>query len=242
MKTHAQPAVPWAFSPRTSSVGKAGIHRPAARAADGWAVSAGAAFDAVLRSCRRPVSDRVRPRSSLVGKCCNIGSRGCAAQFRCQLPADANNSAAGRLVKIVSKLLILLYSWVLEGRFSGVTTRFLPDGRGMRRGLLRGDAAVDDETGAGHEAGIVRSEKDDALGDVAHGPHAADRQPGQRLAARLLDVVGAEVARPHDEHLIAHFGFGRAGVDRVDANAVALARELECRGFGEERHPALGHR
>src|ERR1700736_2331363 len=75
------------------------------------------------------------------------------------------NSAAGGLGQIVSKLLILLYSWVLEGLFSGVKTRFLPHSRDMRwgsgrpdraAGLLRGDAAVDDETGAGHEAGIVR--------------------------------------------------------------------------------------
>src|ERR1700737_2134420 len=82
------------------------------------------------------------------------------------------NSAAGRTAKIVSKLLILLYSWVLEGRFSGVKTRFLPHSRdlrwgprrtGSRRGSLRGDAAVDDEACAGHEAGVVRGEKDDAL-------------------------------------------------------------------------------
>src|SRR3984893_17530913 len=75
------------------------------------------------------------------------------------------NSAAGGLGQIVSKLLILLYSWVLEGLFSSVTTRFLPHSRDMRwgpgrpghaAGLLRGDAAVDDEPGAGHEAGIVR--------------------------------------------------------------------------------------
>src|SRR5712664_3546695 len=87
------------------------------------------------------------------------------------------NSAAGGLGQNVSKLLILLYSWVLEGLFSGVTARFLPHSRdmrrgprrtGSRRGSLRGDAAVDDEACAGHEAGIVRGEKDDALGDVGH--------------------------------------------------------------------------
>src|SRR6266436_10221947 len=87
------------------------------------------------------------------------------------------NSAAGGLGQIVSKLLILLYSWVPEGLFPGVTTRFLPHSRdmrwgprrtGSRRGLLRRDAAVDDEACAGHEAGIVGGEKDDALGDVAH--------------------------------------------------------------------------
>src|ERR1700738_429503 len=120
------------------------------------------------------------------------------------------NSAAGGFGQIVFKLLILLYSWVLEGRFSGVKTRFLPHSRdmrwsprrtGSRRGLLRGDAAVDDETGAGHEAGIVRGEKDDALGDVGHRPDAADRQPSQRLAARLVDVVGAEVGRAPARHV-----------------------------------------
>src|ERR1700730_17549914 len=142
------------------------------------------------------------------------------------------NSAVGGLGQTVSKLLILLYSWVLKGRVWGVTTRLLPHSRdmrwgphrtGSRRGLLRGDAAVDDETGPGHEAGIVRGEKDDALGDVGHRPHAADRQPGQRLPARLLDVVGAEIARPHDEHLIAHLGLGRAGVDRVNQCQVDYA-------------------
>src|ERR1700737_4188842 len=64
------------------------------------------------------------------------------------------NSAAGGLGQIVSKLLILLYSWALEGRFSRVKTRFLPDGREMpmgptsaRRhlGLLRRQSAIDDE-------------------------------------------------------------------------------------------------
>jgi hypothetical protein len=55
--------------------------------------------------------------------------------------------------------------------------------------LLRGDAAVDDEAGAGHEAGIVRGEKDDALGDVGHRPHAADRDAAQRLLAGRFKVV-----------------------------------------------------
>src|SRR5882724_4195002 len=113
-------------------------------------------------------------------------------------PPTPINSAAGGLGQIVSNLLILLYYWVLEGRFSGVKNAFSPDGRGMptesasaRRhlGLLRGDAAVDDEACAGHKAGVVRGEKDDALGDIGDRPHAADRQPSQRLAARLLDVV-----------------------------------------------------
>ena len=103
------------------------------------------------------------------------------------------------------KLLILLYSWVAEGRFSGVKTRFLPHSRDMRTGsasarrhlgLLRRDPAVDDEAGAGHEAGVVRGEKDDALGDVGHRPHAADRDPGQRLLARRFEVIWCRGCEP----------------------------------------------
>src|ERR1700730_10208063 len=82
------------------------------------------------------------------------------------------NSAAGRLGQIVSKLLIFLYSWMLEGQFSGGKMRFLPDGREMptgsasarqHLGLLGGQPAIDHETGAGHEGRIVGGEKDDAL-------------------------------------------------------------------------------
>jgi len=105
------------------------------------------------------------------------------------LPTPQNSAAAG-LGQIVSKLLIFCCSWVLEGRFSGGKTRFLPDGRGMPTGSasarprprlsLRGDAAVDDEAGPGHEAGIVRGEKDDALGDVVGHAEPADRVGRQR--------------------------------------------------------------
>jgi hypothetical protein len=39
--------------------------------------------------------------------------------------------------------------------------------------LLRRIAAIDDETGAGHEAGIVRREEDDPLGDVVSNARGA---------------------------------------------------------------------
>src|SRR6202030_191869 len=68
-------------------------------------------------------------------------------------------------------------------------------------GLLRGDAAVDDEPRAGHEGRVVRGEEHDALGDIVGCAHAADRQTLDDLATRRLDVVGAEIARPRDEHL-----------------------------------------
>src|SRR3984893_4655554 len=130
------------------------------------------------------------------------------------------NSAAGRTAKIVSKLLIFLYSWVLEGRFSGGKTRFLPHSRDMRwgpgrpdraAGLLRGQPAIDDKPGPGHESGIVRGEKDDALGDVVGHAEPADRVPRQGEPARRLDIVGAEVAGAADKGLVAHIGLDHSG-------------------------------
>ena len=74
------------------------------------------------------------------------------------------------------------------------------------------------------------------------GAHAADRQPLDDLPPRHLDVVGAEIARPGDQHLVAHIGVDRAGMHRVDPDAVALAGEFERRRFGEQGDAALGHR
>ena len=42
---------------------------------------------------------------------------------------------------------------------------------------LRRRPAIDDEPGADHKAGIVGSEKDDALGDVIGHAEPADRVP-----------------------------------------------------------------
>src|SRR4029079_131222 len=59
---------------------------------------------------------------------------------------------------------------------------------------------------------------------------------------RHLNIVGAEIARPSDEHLVAHIGVDRAGMYRVDADAVALAGKFEGGGFGEQLDAALCHR
>ena len=79
--------------------------------------------------------------------------------------------------------------------------RWGPRRTGSRCGLLRGDAAVDDEACAGHEAGVVGGEKDDALGDVGHRSHAADRQPGQRLERFSTESTHSRITptptRPH---------------------------------------------
>src|SRR6266850_5557135 len=64
------------------------------------------------------------------------------------------NSAAGRPENIVRRLLIFLYSWVMEGQFLGVTTRFVPAGRegcivGGEKGDLKARRAARDRDGAG---------------------------------------------------------------------------------------------
>ena len=107
---------------------------------------------------------------------------------------------------------------------------------------LGGDAAVDDEPRAGHEGGVVGGEEHDPLGDVARRTHAADRQALDDLTTRRLDVVGAEIARPRDQHLIAHIGVDCPGMHRVDPNAVSLAGKFERGRLGEQGHPAFGHR
>src|ERR1700730_356274 len=107
---------------------------------------------------------------------CSYHKPGICGRIPLPIPLPTpQNSAAGGLGQVVSNLMILLYSWVLEGRFSGGKMRFLPDGRDMRwgrplarrhLGLLSGQPAIDHEPGAGHEGSIVGGEKDDALGDV----------------------------------------------------------------------------
>ena len=77
---------------------------------------------------------------------------------------------------------------------------------------------------------------------ISLGVPMPDRQPLDDLPARRLDVVGAEIARSRDQHLVSHIGAGHAGVHRVDPNAVPLAGEFERGRFCEQRHPALGHR
>jgi hypothetical protein len=55
--------------------------------------------------------------------------------------------------------------------------------------LPRGCAAIDDEAGACHEAGIVRGEDDDTFGDVGDRAHATDRDARQCRLAGRFEVV-----------------------------------------------------
>ena len=60
--------------------------------------------------------------------------------------------------------------------------------------LLCGQAAVYNKARACHEPGVVRSEKNDTLRDVAGYTQPANRMGGQRELSRRIDVVRAEIA------------------------------------------------
>ena len=89
------------------------------------------------------------------------------------------------------------------------------------------------------KAASSEAEKDDPFCDVGDRLHAADRQPVDHLRSRRRDVVGAEIARSGGEHLVAHIGVDRAGMHRVDPDAVALAGEFERRGLVNSVTPPL---
>jgi hypothetical protein len=63
-----------------------------------------------------------------------------------------------------------------------------------------------------------------------------------RGLARGLGIVGAERPGTHGEGLLPHVGIDDTGMDRVDADAIALAAELQRRRLGEQRDSTLGQR
>src|ERR1700754_3756682 len=81
----------------------------------------------------------------------------------------------------------------------------------MALSSVSGPAAIDDQARPRHEAGIVRRQEHDALGDVVAAPEPADRMQGERGLARLFGVVGALLLGAHDEGLLAHVGLDEAG-------------------------------
>ena len=87
-------------------------------------------------------------------------------------------------VKSGAEVIIRPVSPLLQG--SDVTAR--PHSLCCRPG-------VDHNPGAGHKAGIIRGEKDDALGDVIGRAEPADRVDRQGELTHRLDIVAAEVAR-----------------------------------------------
>ena len=60
--------------------------------------------------------------------------------------------------------------------------------------------------------------------------------------SRCVNIVSANIAGATDEGLIAHIGLNGTRVDRVNADTVALASELERGLFGKQDNPPFRHR
>ena len=97
--------------------------------------------------------------------------------------------------------------------------------RGYPGALGRRQAAIDDETGAIHVAGIVRGQEQDALGDIHR--HAQAAAPRHSVRYGLTDrgsVVAACALGACDEGLFANVRLDDAWMDRIRADPIALAR------------------
>src|SRR6266481_617491 len=130
------------------------------------------------------------------------------------------NSAASRLEGIVFKLLILLYSWVLEGRFSEVKTRFLPAGREKDDLKARRAARDRNRTGAGYLNEPERlHQRDESVELFARSRHLEDEAFGRRI-----DDAGTE-------------DVGEA--ERLDAR-LAFARDLDQRHLALDKGALVG--
>src|SRR5262249_37036729 len=95
--------------------------------------------------------------------------------------------------------------------------------------LDRVHATVDDQLGAGDEARFVRYQVKDAISDVLGRAEFAQRDAAQRALARL--VVG--------HHRIPHWRQDDAGMDRIAAHFITLARAIDRHRLGELPHRAL---
>src|SRR5215470_14500479 len=101
----------------------------------------------------------------------------------------------------------------------------------LKAGLLRGQAAVYNEPCAGHKAGVIRGEKNNALGDVVGHAEPANWVGRQCDLSRGIDIVGSDISSTTDKSLFAHVGLNDTRMDRIHPDAVALASELERRRF-----------
>jgi len=90
--------------------------------------------------------------------------------------------------------------------------------------LLHEIAAIDRDRAPGHPAGLVGGEKEDRADNVFGLAHAAERDLRNRGAA----LFGIGVARAGQS------GQGRAGGDRIDADAVR--RQFERHRMGPNPH------
>src|SRR6267143_6691152 len=137
------------------------------------------------------------------------------------------NSAAGRPEYIVRRLLIFLYSWVMEGQFLGVTTRFVPAGRegcivGGEKDDLKARRAARDRngTGARHLNQPQRlHQRNESVELFARSRHLEDKAFGRRI----------DDASPEDV----------SETERLDAR-LAFARDLDQRHFALDKGALIG--
>src|ERR1700737_1932030 len=142
-------------------------------------------------------------------------------------PRRPINSAAGRPEYIVCRLLLFLYSWVMEVQFLGVTTRFVPAPRegcivgGEKDDLKARRAARDrNRTGAGYLNEPERlHQRDESVELFARSRHLEDEAFGRRI-----DDAGAEDV---------------GETERLDAR-LAFARDLDQRHLALDKGALIG--
>src|SRR5438034_11433760 len=93
---------------------------------------------------------------------------------------------------------------------------------------MSGEAAVDWERNAKHEAGAWTAEPEDGCGDLVGAAQSPDRLISHDLGHRV---------RLRLEHVVNHRGVDRARADGVDADAPR--RIFECGALGEPDHAVL---
>src|SRR5712671_6786060 len=136
------------------------------------------------------------------------------AARRCVGPPSPKTSRRLRSssVSMMSDMILFLSDGVRDG--PRATVGRLPV---RRDGSDLGLAAVDEELGAGHEAGIVRGKEGDCLGDLVRIGDPADRDLGRHVVQQPLLLGGVATGQTDEAR-----GLHGAGADDVDADAALL--------------------
>src|SRR5580704_9595877 len=118
-------------------------------------------------------------------------------------------------VSMMSDMILFLSDGVRDG--PRATVGRLPV---RRDGSDLGLAAIDEELGAGHEAGIVGGKEGDRLGDLVRVTDAADRDLGRHVVQQPLLLGGVRTGQPDKAR-----GLHGTGADDVDPDAALLEVE-----------------
>src|ERR1700726_3363409 len=112
-------------------------------------------------------------------------------------------------VSMMSDMILFLSDGVRDG--PRATVGRLPV---RRYGSDLGLAAIDEELGAGHEAGIVGGKEGDCLGDLIRVGDPADRDLGRHIIEEPLLLGGVRTGQPDKAR-----GLHGSGADDVDTDA-----------------------